>query len=250
MTTTKPDYKKSLNLPKTDFPMKANLAQNEPASLLRWEQMKLYERVIAARQEAGAEKFIFHDGPPYANGDIHVGHLLNKVLKDFVVRSKLMAGRLCPYVPGWDCHGLPIEHRVMTGLIETGKAAKLDILRKGRPLSVTVNLAEPPRGGSDDVRNLSGRHPFDGARVSNILPGIADELRLAEDEGVVVLSVRSGSVAARLGLRAGDTILQVGRSRISSVLDLDRAVQNPQRVWQLAIKRGGRVLRLQVQVPG
>jgi Do/DeqQ family serine protease len=129
-----------------------------------------------------------------------------------------------------------------------GNRAKLDILRKGRPLSVNVNLEEAPRGGREDVRNLSGKHPLDGARVSNILPGIADEFRLDDDEGVVVLSVRSGSVAGRLGFKPGDIILQIGRTRISSVQDLDRAVRNQQRVWQLAIKRGGRVLQL--EVPG
>jgi S1-C subfamily serine protease len=128
-----------------------------------------------------------------------------------------------------------------------GNSARLDVLRNGRSQSMTVKLAEPPRGGSEDVRNLSGRHPFDGARVSNILPGIADELRLDEDEGVVVLSVRNGSTAARLGLRPGDIILQIGRSRIASVQDLDRAVKSPQRVWQMAIKRGGRVLQVEVQ---
>jgi isoleucyl-tRNA synthetase len=126
MTTTKPEYKKTLNLPKTDFPMKANLAQNEPLSIKRWEQAGLYHAAMKAR--AGAKAFVFHDGPPYANGAIHVGHLLNKVLKDFVVRSNLMAGRLCPYIPGWDCHGLPIEHKVMTELVESGKAARLDSL--------------------------------------------------------------------------------------------------------------------------
>ena len=74
--------------------------------------MALYDRALEAREAAGGEPFVFHDGPPYANGSIHVGHLLNKVLKDFVVRSRLMAGRPCPFVPGWDCHGLPIEHKV------------------------------------------------------------------------------------------------------------------------------------------
>ena len=116
-------YKKSLNLPKTAFPMKANLAQNEPQSQKRWQKEGVYEAALAARQDG--EPFVFHDGPPYANGKIHVGHLLNKVLKDLVVRSRLLAGRYCPYVPGWDCHGLPIEHKVMTGLVESGKAAKL-----------------------------------------------------------------------------------------------------------------------------
>ncbi len=129
---TKPNYKKTLNLPKTGFPMRANLAQNEPQSEKRWKKGGLYEKVIAAREESSEGKsedaFVFHDGPPYANGDIHVGHLLNKVLKDFVVRSKMMSGKACRYVPGWDCHGLPIEHKVMTGLVESGKAEKLNAL--------------------------------------------------------------------------------------------------------------------------
>lgn len=120
------DYKPTLNLPKTSFPMKANLAQAEPATLARWQAADLVGAVAKAR--ASAEPFIFHDGPPYANGSIHVGHLLNKVLKDIVVRSVLMEGRGCHYIPGWDCHGLPIEHRVMTTLVESGKAAKLDTL--------------------------------------------------------------------------------------------------------------------------
>src|SRR5688572_14630322 len=104
-TETKPNYKATLNLPKTDFPMKANLAQNEPISQKRWEQMKLYQAVLKAREDEGAAPFVFHDGPPYANGSIHVGHLLNKVLKDIVVRARLMAGKRCPFIPGWDCHG-------------------------------------------------------------------------------------------------------------------------------------------------
>ena len=127
-TETKPNYKSTLNLPKTDFAMKANLSQNEPASQKRWEQGKLYEQVIQAREAANGAPFIFHDGPPYANGSIHVGHLLNKVLKDIVVRSRLMEGKNCPYIPGWDCHGLPIEHKVVTELMEAGKFEKLNTL--------------------------------------------------------------------------------------------------------------------------
>jgi len=125
-TSTKPNYKKTLNLPKTDFPMRANLAQNEPQSEKRWNAMGLYRRVNESR--AGAEPFVFHDGPPYTSGNIHVGHLLNKVLKDIVVRSRSMAGFRCPYVPGWDCHGLPIEHRVMQELVSKGKVEKLNTL--------------------------------------------------------------------------------------------------------------------------
>ncbi|MFB3815783.1 MAG: isoleucine--tRNA ligase [Terriglobales bacterium] len=104
------ELKTTLNLPKTDFPMKANLPQNEPKMLARWEQMKLYERIRESRQ--GAPIYVLHDGPPYANGPIHLGHALNKCLKDFVVKTKTMAGFNSPYVPGWDCHGLPIEIKV------------------------------------------------------------------------------------------------------------------------------------------
>ena len=118
----KPTYKDSLNLPKTAFAMKANLVQAEPQSLKRWEDAKLFNRLQVARETA--EPFVFHDGPPYANGPIHIGHMLNKVLKDMVVRGALMEGRRVRFVPGWDTHGLPIEHKVMTELHEKGKAAK------------------------------------------------------------------------------------------------------------------------------
>jgi isoleucyl-tRNA synthetase len=104
------DLKSTINLPKTDFPMKANLPQNEPKILERWEQMGIYERIREARK--GAPLYVLHDGPPYANGPIHLGTALNKCLKDFVVKSKTMSGYDAPYVPGWDCHGLPIEIKV------------------------------------------------------------------------------------------------------------------------------------------
>jgi len=105
------NYKETLNLPKTDFPMKANLATREPEMLKKWEEAGLYEQIQAAR--AGAELFVLHDGPPFANGDVHMGTALNKILKDLVVKSKTMAGFRAPYVPGWDCHGLPIEYKVV-----------------------------------------------------------------------------------------------------------------------------------------
>jgi isoleucyl-tRNA synthetase len=104
------ELKSTLNLPKTDFAMKANLPQNEPKILARWEQIRIYDRIREAR--AGADNYILHDGPPYANGPIHLGTALNKCLKDFIVKSKNMAGFDAPYVPGWDCHGLPIEIKV------------------------------------------------------------------------------------------------------------------------------------------
>src|ERR1700686_1951258 len=104
------ELKKTINLPQTAFPMKANLPQNEPKMLERWEQMRIYERIREARK--GAPRYILHDGPPYTSGPIHMGTALNKCLKDFIVKSKNMAGFDAPYVPGWDCHGLPIEIKV------------------------------------------------------------------------------------------------------------------------------------------
>ena len=104
------DYKSTLNLPRTDFPMKANLPGREPEWLKRWAEEDLYGRIRKAR--AGKPKFILQDGPPYANGDIHIGHAVNKVLKDMVVKSHSLDGLDAPYVPGWDCHGLPIELQV------------------------------------------------------------------------------------------------------------------------------------------
>ena len=106
------DYKATLNLPETAFPMKAGLPQREPEMLQRWNSIDLYGKLRAIGE--GRPKFILHDGPPYANGVIHIGHALNKILKDMIVRSKTLAGFDAPYVPGWDCHGLPIEHKVET----------------------------------------------------------------------------------------------------------------------------------------
>lgn len=104
------DYKKTLNLPKTDFPMKANLVNREPEMLARWEAMDLYGQIRSS--SAGRPPYMLHDGPPYANGHIHMGTAFNKILKDIIIKSKQMAGFDAPYVPGWDCHGLPIEHKV------------------------------------------------------------------------------------------------------------------------------------------
>jgi len=107
------DYKKTLNLPTTKFPMKASLARREPAQLSLWDENRLYEKIRQVSK--GRKKFILHDGPPYANGHIHIGTALNKILKDIIVRSRQMAGYDAVYVPGWDCHGLPVEHNVPGG---------------------------------------------------------------------------------------------------------------------------------------
>ena len=121
------DYKATLNLPKTDFPMKANLPQREPELLAWWEQQKLYEQIQEAGK--GRPRYVLHDGPPYANGRIHIGHALNKILKDIIVKSKTMAGFHAPYVPGWDCHGLPIEHQVMKELGDKKKDLDVSAIR-------------------------------------------------------------------------------------------------------------------------
>ena len=122
------DYKKTLNLPKTKFPMKANLSKREPEQLKKWEEMRLHDQV--RNSSKGREPFILHDGPPYANGNIHIGTALNKILKDIIVRSKQMAGYDAVYVPGWDCHGLPIEHNVDIEIGEKKKDLSLADIRR------------------------------------------------------------------------------------------------------------------------
>jgi isoleucyl-tRNA synthetase len=115
------DYKNTLNLPQTDFPMKADLVTREPARLKKWETAGLYAAIQA--QRAGAEKFVLHDGPPFANGDVHIGTALNKILKDIIVKYKTLRGFSAPYVPGWDCHGLPIEFKVTQDMRKAGDTA-------------------------------------------------------------------------------------------------------------------------------
>ncbi|MDW8310120.1 MAG: isoleucine--tRNA ligase [Verrucomicrobiales bacterium] len=116
------DYKQTLNLPRTDFPMKADLVTREPQRLARWQAGRLYERIQAAR--AGAPKFVLHDGPPFANGDVHIGTALNKILKDFILKFKALRGFDAPFVPGWDCHGLPIEFKVTQDMQKNGGTAR------------------------------------------------------------------------------------------------------------------------------
>ncbi|HDN69356.1 MAG TPA: isoleucine--tRNA ligase, partial [Gammaproteobacteria bacterium] len=122
------DYKDTLNLPKTAFPMKGNLPNREPAMLKRWDEMDLYARLRQAGE--GRPRFVLHDGPPYANGDIHIGHVVNKVLKDIIVKSKTLSGFDAPYVPGWDCHGLPIELNVEKKVGKAGVKVDAPTFRK------------------------------------------------------------------------------------------------------------------------
>ncbi|MCU7914892.1 MAG: isoleucine--tRNA ligase [Candidatus Thiodiazotropha sp. (ex Gloverina cf. vestifex)] len=122
------DYKQTLNLPKTNFPMRGNLAQREPERLKQWEEIDLYKKVREV--SAGRPSFILHDGPPYANGDIHIGHAVNKILKDIIVKSRTLDGFDAPYVPGWDCHGLPIELQVEKKIGKPGKKVSVAQFRK------------------------------------------------------------------------------------------------------------------------
>ena len=104
------DYRKTLNMLETSFPMRGDLAKREPQWVAQWRERRIYQRL---REKAkGRPKFILHDGPPYANGDIHIGHAVNKLLKDIIIKSKTLAGFDAPHVPGWYCHGLPIEHQI------------------------------------------------------------------------------------------------------------------------------------------
>jgi isoleucyl-tRNA synthetase len=119
------NYKETLNLPRTEFPMKANLAAREPELLKVWEETRLYQQIQKSREDQ--ELFVLHDGPPFANGDVHMGTALNKILKDFVVKSQAMLGKRAPYVPGWDCHGLPIEYKVVK---ESRALSPLEIRKK------------------------------------------------------------------------------------------------------------------------
>ena len=133
MTDQATDYKNTLNLADTPFPMRGDLAKREPAWLAEWEQNDVYGQIRKAR--GGREKYVLHDGPPYANGQIHLGHVVNKVLKDIIVKYKTLDGYDAPYVPGWDCHGLPIEQKVEEQFGKVGHAPKAD--KNGEPITAT-----------------------------------------------------------------------------------------------------------------
>ena len=131
------DYKATLNLPKTNFPMRANLAQREPSILKHWKETDVYGQIRKARD--GRDKYTLHDGPPYANGDIHIGHAVNKILKDIVVKSRTLSGFDAPYVPGWDCHGLPIEHNVEKHAGEKDTEKNYPADPQGNELKININ---------------------------------------------------------------------------------------------------------------
>ena len=142
------DYKDTLNLPDTEFPMRGNLANREPEFLQRWRDMDLHGKLRAAGE--GRPKYVLHDGPPYANGDIHIGHAVNKVLKDFIVKSKTLSGFDAPYIPGWDCHGLPIELQVEKKHGKVGKKLDAAAFRK----ACRAYAAKQVEGQSRDFQRL------------------------------------------------------------------------------------------------
>src|ERR1700761_3932103 len=140
------DYSKPLFLPQTEFPMRAGLPQREPEILKTWNKISLYERL--RETSAGRPKFVLHDGPPYANGNIHIGHALNKILKDLVTKSQQMLGFDSNYVPGWDCHGLPIEWKIEERTTAR-RASPSRTSATARPWSRSARSAAPmPRTGS------------------------------------------------------------------------------------------------------
>ncbi len=141
-----------------------------------------------------------------------------------------------------DAHS--VHYRLTTRGV--GNNSRLEVIRNRQRVTVEVALLPAPKPGKDDVKNLSGNHPFDGARVSNILPSVADEFNLDETDGVVIIAVRSGGVAARLDFQPGDIIVQIGDDKITDVTMLDEITRAPQRMWRVTIKRGGRLMKLQM----
>ncbi len=144
------DYKHTLNLPETEFPMRGDLAKREPNMLKRWYDQDLYGAI--RRAKAGKPSFILHDGPPYANGSIHIGHSVNKILKDIIIKSKGLSGFDSPYVPGWDCHGLPIELKVEGMVGKPGEKVSAAEFR-----AECRKYAKTPDRSAEDRLHPSGR---------------------------------------------------------------------------------------------
>ncbi len=162
------DYRKTLNMPDTPFPMRGDLAKREPGWIKDWQDRKLYQRIREAAK--GRPRFVLHDGPPYANGDIHIGHAVNKILKDIIVRSKTLAGFDAPYVPGWDCHGLPIEHQIEK---THGKHLPGD---KARELCRSYATEQVSRQKKDFIR-LGVLGDWDNPYLTMAFANEADEIR-------------------------------------------------------------------------
>ncbi|MBX9847836.1 MAG: class I tRNA ligase family protein, partial [Rhodocyclaceae bacterium] len=162
------DYRKTLNMPDTPFPMRGDLSKREPNWVAEWQQKQLYKKIREAAK--GRPRFVLHDGPPYANGDIHIGHAVNKILKDIIVRSKTLSGFDAPYIPGWDCHGLPIEHQIEK---QHGKGLPAD---KVRELARTYAAEQVARQKKDFIR-LGVLADWDNPYLTMNFSNEADEIR-------------------------------------------------------------------------
>ena len=149
------DYKKTLNLPDTPFPMRGDLAKREPLMLKQWQERQFYQRIRVASK--GRPRFVLHDGPPYANGDIHIGHAVNKILKDIIVKSKSLSGFDAPYVPGWDCHGMPIEVQIEKKY------------GKGLPAGFEMELAQ------ELCQRMKAECEFAAFKWDELIPGLLDK---------------------------------------------------------------------------
>ena len=165
------DYKPTLNLPDTAFPMRGNLPQREPQRLAQWYEMDLYSRIREV--SAGRPKFILHDGPPYANGSIHIGHAVNKVIKDMIIKSKTLSGFDAPYTPGWDCHGLPIEHKVETMIGKAGEKVPYRAFRQKTREYATAQIA----GQKEDFKRLGVLGDWDNPYLTMNFKTEADTVR-------------------------------------------------------------------------
>ncbi len=173
------EYKETLNLPQTKFPMRGNLPQREPDTIARWRKEKIYEQILERHQDD--PPFVLHDGPPYANGHLHIGHALNKILKDIIIKAKSMSGRLCHYVPGWDCHGLPIEHQVDKDLgKKKATMSQVEIRRACRRYAekfVAIQRDEFERFGvfgEWERPYLTMNYPYEGAIVRSLSRFVAN----------------------------------------------------------------------------
>ena len=232
------DYKTTLNLPKTDFPMKANLRDLEPKTIENWQREKIYDQL--QKHSEGKKTYILHDGPPYANGHIHIGHALNKILKDIIVKFKTMEGFRSPYVPGWDCHGLPIEHQVLKNLgPKKDSMSKHEIRKLCREYAgkfITIQRDEFKRlgvFGDWDNPYLTMNYPYEAAIVRELGKFVGaggvykgkkpvywcgfDETALAEAE-VEYADHESPSVYVRFALPEAEKALPALKAKKTSIV--------------------------------
>ncbi len=177
------DYKNTLNLPRTDFPMKADLVAREPERLKKWEAAQLYEKIQQQRDKENAPKFVLHDGPPFANGDVHIGTALNKILKDIIIKYQTLRGKSAPYIPGWDCHGLPIEFKVSQEMRKSSAATTSSATSMPRPFA---KPAKPTRANSlifsaTQFKRLGVLGDWENPYLTLNKEYEADELRLFAD---------------------------------------------------------------------